>query len=155
MRSNNTRDWVSGGLIVAGLVLFAGGALVRNNPLTLKAVFLAPAQLLRVRPGQILLLAAGLGLSFATSYLAGDGALMKNPRESILCYLMGIVMVTAGAWQEGSSLGKNVRNALLWAAGLALVAFPLRAYNVGGMPIVMNGDEGTFGLGASRLLKAG
>ena len=110
-------------------------------------MILAPARLLRVRPGQILLLAAGLGLSFATSYLAGDGALMKNPRESILCYLMGIVMVTAGAWQEGSSLGKNARNALLWAAGLTLVAFPLRAYNVGGMPIVMNGDEGTFGLG--------
>ena len=147
MRANNTRDWVSAGLIVAGLALFAGGVLLSNNPLSLKAVILAPARLLRVRPGQILLLVAGLGLSFATSYLAGDGALMKNPRESILCYGMGIVMVTAGAWQEGSSLGKNARNALLWAAGLTLVAFPLRAYHVGSMPIVMNGDEGTFGLG--------
>ena len=147
MRAHNLRDWVSAGLIVGGLGLFAGGVLLRNNPLSLKAVILAPARLLRVSPGQILLLAAGLGLSFATSYLAGDGALMKNPRESILCYLMGIVMVTAGAWQEGSSLGKNARNALLWAAGLTLLAFPLRAYHVGGMPIVMNGDEGTFGLG--------
>jgi 4-amino-4-deoxy-L-arabinose transferase-like glycosyltransferase len=147
MRQNESRDWVSAGLILGGLALFAGGVLLSNKESTLESLLLAPAAFLRVRPGQLLLLAAGLGLSFATSYLAGDRALMKNPTQSILCYLMGIVMVTAGAWQEGSSLGKNTRNALLWAAGLTLLALPLRAYNVGGMPIVMNGDEGTFGLG--------
>ncbi len=147
MREQGIRDWVSGGLILAGLALFTGGGLLVNKPATVESLLTIPAGYLRVRPGQLLLLAGGLGLSIAAAYLAGDNALMKNPVQSILCYLLGVVMVTAGAWQEGSSLGQNLRKALLWAAGLTLLALPLRAYNVGGMPIVMNGDEGTFGLG--------
>lgn len=146
MREREIWSWVSGGLILAGLASFAGGVLLSNKPLTLERSLSAPVKFLRVSSGQLLLLAAGLGLSIAAATLAGDDGLMKSPVPAMLCYLLGIGMVTAGAWQAGNLFGKNIRNALLWATGLTLIALALRIYNVGGMPIVMNGDEGTFAM---------
>jgi len=154
MRSQaEQRNGLSLALLFGGLALFAAGALLINNRQTVPGLLRAPAGWLNLRTGQVLLLAAGLGLSVGAAFLAGDGALMKHPVAAVACYLAGVAAVLAGAWRREAGPRSGLENALFWAAGLVLIALPFRVYSLSTIPRALTGDEGSFGMVAVSVIK--
>lgn len=147
------RSWLSLLFIFGGMAVFTVGVLLVNNPLKVFDLLETPARWLIVRPWQAFLLIASLALSFATAVLAGDGMLMRHPVAAVVCYLAALAAVVAGAWQMEAGPRPSYQNALIFAAGMALIALPLRTYGLDSIPRVLNGDEGSFGMAAVEVIK--
>jgi hypothetical protein len=150
------RGWLSLVFLFGGMALFAGGALKINNRRIMPVLQEAPTASIKIRPWQVFLLAAGPVLAITSAFLAGDDLRMNQPVAAVSCYLAGVAAVVVGAWQRGegrSSDRSQAKQALLWAAGLTLFALPLRAYSLGSMPLVLTGDEGSFGMMAVKIIR--
>jgi 4-amino-4-deoxy-L-arabinose transferase-like glycosyltransferase len=108
---------------------------------------------LGVQPTQLLLIANGLILTLASRSAAGDAALNASPLATPL-WLAGIVMVCAGCWARTPTPTVECwpRGEVAVVALLTLLALVVRAWEIGSMPYVLSGDEGSAGLTAWEFL---
>ncbi len=104
---------------------------------------------LGVQPVQLLLIADGLILALASRSAAGDAPLNASPLANPL-WLTGIVLVSAGCWARTPawSAERWPRGEIVVVALLTLLALAVRAWEIGSMPYVLSGDEGSAGLTA-------
>jgi 4-amino-4-deoxy-L-arabinose transferase-like glycosyltransferase len=136
-----------------GLVFFMGGMYMASR-LDRKAFFDPAlewiASKLGVQPAQFICLISGVLLAILATVAAGTNALMISPLVAIIAWIGGIVLVVLGGWYFTPPAEKTPlpKDALLWAAGLTLAAFLLRAILVGQIPVMLTGDEGSTGLDA-------
>ena len=107
------------------------------------------AEWLGVQPVQLLLIADGLILAFGSRSAAGDAPLNSSPLATPL-WLIGIVMVCTGCWARRSAPSAEPwpRGEIAVVALLTLLALAVRAWEIGSMPYVLSGDEGSAGLTA-------
>ncbi len=139
--------------LAIGLLFFMGGMYMASR--LDRRVFFDPAlewtaSKLGVRTAQFICLISGVLLAILATVAAGTSSLMISPLVAIISWIGGIVLVVLGGWYftppaEKAPLPKD---ALLWAAGLTLAAFLLRAILVGQIPVMLTGDEGSTGLDA-------
>jgi 4-amino-4-deoxy-L-arabinose transferase-like glycosyltransferase len=146
--------------LAAGMLLFLGGMLMASR-LDRRAFFEPPlawiASKMGIRPVQFICLVSGILLAVLATVAAGVDPLMISPPVAILSWILGIVLVVAGGWiftpaAERKPLPKD---ALLWAAGLTLAAFLLRAVLIGQIPVMLSGDEGSTGMDALQFRNGG
>lgn len=104
---------------------------------------------LGVQPAQLLLIADGLILALASRAASGDAALNASPLATPL-WLTGIVMGCAGCWARtpAPTAERWPRGEIALVALLTLLALIVRAWDIGSMPYVLSGDEGSAGLTA-------
>jgi 4-amino-4-deoxy-L-arabinose transferase-like glycosyltransferase len=104
---------------------------------------------LGVQPAQLLLIANGLVLALASRAASGDATLNASPLATPL-WLTGIVMVCAGCWARtpAPTAERWPRGEIALVALLTLLALIVRAWDIGSMPYVLSGDEGSAGLTA-------
>ncbi|MBM3121154.1 MAG: glycosyltransferase family 39 protein [Chloroflexi bacterium] len=98
---------------------------------------------------QALAIANGLVLAMAARAAAGDGPLVLSPLATPL-WLAGIALVVWGCSRRGeaSAVRRWTRLEIAAVGLLALAAFIVRAWDLGHMPFVLSGDEGSAGLTA-------
>jgi 4-amino-4-deoxy-L-arabinose transferase-like glycosyltransferase len=98
---------------------------------------------------QALAIANGLVLAIAARASAGDGPLVLSPLATPL-WLAGIALVVWGCSRRGeTSTARRWTRLEIAAVGLlALAAFAVRAFDLGHLPFVLSGDEGSAGLTA-------
>jgi hypothetical protein len=139
--------------LAAGLLFFLGGMLIASrieSPTPLETVLNRIAAALGLRAAQTVCLAGGLLFAGLATVAAGTDPLMINAPVAIAAWLAGIALAVCGGWDFAAAGGRRppARTALLWAGGLTLGAFLLRAVLVGRIPVMLTGDEGSTGLDA-------
>ncbi|MBN1440663.1 MAG: glycosyltransferase family 39 protein [Anaerolineales bacterium] len=143
-----------------GLLLFMGGMHIASR-LDRRTVLDPPlewaAARLGTRPSQVVCLGGGVLLAGLATVAAGTASLMISPLTAILAWLSGIALVILGGWDFAPRAGKATlsKDALLWAAGLTVAAFLLRAVLVGQIPVMLSGDEGSTGMDALQFRTGG
>ena len=108
-----------------------------------------PAGWLGVSSAQMLAIANGLVVAVASRAAAGDGQLVLSPLATPL-WLAGIVLVVWGCLNrdQPSASPHWTRLEIAAVALLSLAALVVRAWDLGHLPYVLSGDEGSAGLTA-------
>ncbi len=141
-------------ILLLGILFFIVG-LQDQNSYPKKFLFAAITWLgnkLGVKPIQILFLALGLICAILAASAADTGAVLQNPLLVIGGWVAGIIFCFLSGWTPGSANRTFPWKSLAWAAAVLLVAFPIRAFEVSHIPVALNGDEASFGLGAVGFL---
>jgi hypothetical protein len=139
--------------LAIGLLFFMGGMYLASR-LDQKVFFLPVLDWIAakagIRPVQVVCLVSGILFAILATVAAGTSALMINPLVAIFSWIAGIGLTVLGGWHFAPPAGKTAfpKGAWLWAAGLTLAAFPLRAVLVGQIPVMLSGDEGSTGIDA-------
>ena len=137
------------GALVLGAFEAAWGAWPHRGPRDLRHPQEGGARPPAIRRDQVLLVFNGLAVSLLARAAAGDGPQAMSPLATPL-WLAGIAMVCVGCSTrtpaptvEGWPLGE-----IAAVVVLTLLAFGVRAWEIGSMPYVLSGDEGSAGLTA-------
>jgi hypothetical protein len=136
----------------AGLLFFLGGMYIASRiefRTRLETALARIAGALGLRAAQAVCLAGSILFAGLATVAAGTDSLMIDAPVAIAAWLGGIALAVAGGWDFAAGERKPpAREALLWAGGLTLGAFLLRAILVGRIPVMLTGDEGSTGLDA-------
>jgi 4-amino-4-deoxy-L-arabinose transferase-like glycosyltransferase len=141
-------------LLALGILVFLLGVLAsrsRGGPRWLSTGLAIAAGWLKVEPWQVVLLGLSLPFAALAHYAAGEAPQMLNPAAGWGAWLAAIALAVIGGWQSGS-LGLRSRGRILAAAfGLCALAFCLRGFATGSIPIMLTGDEASAGLFAAQV----
>ncbi len=143
-----------------GILTFAAGMLTARKglPRGLRQGLQRAAKRLSITPTQLLLLMAAVILGALAAMASGDELMMRVPSVALLAWALAAGAALLGAWPLRQNLGRQTkatftRNALIWAAALAAVAFVLRGWDTTHIPNTLTGDEASGGLFAVEYLK--
>jgi 4-amino-4-deoxy-L-arabinose transferase-like glycosyltransferase len=146
--------------LAIGMLMFSGGMLMASRPD--RKSFFEPllewiALKMGIRPVQFVCLVSGVLSAALATVAAGVDPLMISPLVAIISWILGIVLVVLGGWvfAPASERKRLPKDALLWAAGLTLAAFLLRAVLIGQIPVMLGGDEGSTGMDALQFRDGG
>lgn len=142
-----------GWFLLVGALLFLLGVLVFQSETIspkLEKILEKIALWLRVRPWQVLLLGLSLPVSFLVPLAAGIGPKMVSPGPAVTAWLLGLALVIAGGLGVQFKILRPEKTTLIWATGLVVVAFLLRAVATDSIPITLTGDEGSAGINAAN-----
>jgi 4-amino-4-deoxy-L-arabinose transferase-like glycosyltransferase len=107
---------------------------------------------LQVTPTQSIFLFSSIVVAFIAARAAGDGLAMRTPLVAVSAVALALSFVILGAWPLAAKPVKFDRRALLWALGLAFLAFLLRGLYTSLIPNTLTGDEASGGLFAVEYL---
>lgn len=79
---------------------------------------------------------------------AGFWIRMRNPYIAVLSWFIGISLAVIGGWNFREKLPRSSKSDILWCVAVTALAFLLRNWASGAIPILLNGDEGSAGVGA-------
>jgi hypothetical protein len=108
---------------------------------------------LGVAPRQIAFLGLSLLFAVIAGLAAGGGDHMRLPRVAVLAWILGIALAVLGGWRGDHGSLRIDRRQVLAALALAGLAFLVRVYQVGDIPLVLTADEASMGLTAVRFLE--
>jgi 4-amino-4-deoxy-L-arabinose transferase-like glycosyltransferase len=138
-----------------GILTFAAGILTasRGLPRGLRKGLQALAKRLSITPTQLLLLITAALLAALAAMASGDALMMRVPSVALLAWALAAGAAVLGGWPLKQKKFVISRNALIWAAALALVALVLRGWDTTHIPNTLTGDEASGGLFAVEYLK--
>jgi len=148
---------LSGGLVGSAVaVMLVAGFQVASGSLAARrasSVLQLAGTWLGISPLQTLLIANGVAFAIAARSASGDGPHAISPLATPL-WLAAIVIVILGCRirHQTSSAIRWTRVEIAGLSLLTLAALALRAWGIGQMPFVLNGDEGSAGLTAWEFL---
>lgn len=110
--------------------------------------------ILALSPSQIVLLVYAPLLSYSAYLAAGDSPLMHIPWLAVGLWLLAAAFVLAGAWSTDFklSLPSLPRWELFILLGVVALGVAVRVIDLGSIPWVLTGDEGSAGLSAAEFV---
>ncbi len=105
------------------------------------------------KPLQTMLLLLSVCCLVVVIPAAGLEGKMNDPLAAVGSWIMAICFIFLGSRKSGEKFPAVPWRALAWAAGLFLLALPLRAVDTAHFPVQLSGDEASVGLGALGFLK--
>ncbi len=147
--------WIAWMYILGGFILFIIGASSYSRqkfPAVVAALFQKIST--GLMPAQLLLLVSGPALSYAASLLAGFEAKMHQPWHAAAAWVIAILLMILGSLRFPIRFDKP--NLPPWEIAAALAILGLGAYlrlsNLGEIPWLLTGDEGSAGLTAIQFI---
>ncbi len=84
--------------------------------------------------------------SILAHYAAGESALMHSPVVGWAAWILSILLILVGAWQQDRFDLTSRRNLLLIGAGLFALGYMFRGFTPEYYPVIFSGNEGSAGL---------
>jgi Dolichyl-phosphate-mannose-protein mannosyltransferase len=125
-------------------------SLIKNNenPTRVERIAKEIARWFHLSEWQITLLFTSPFLSYIAFITAGEGGQMIIPIAAILGWILAIGTVISGSFTGSIPKPKWKPVAVILPITLTIIAFSIRAFALGRIPIVLTGDEGSSGIAA-------
>jgi len=140
---------LTGGIFLTGISLYKDN---HDNQIILTNGYISKQKLTKLQVWQIAGMITSIFLSVLTIRFSGFTFLMDQPYLAIGAWVLGICLFVTSGY---STISKNQisRKTILTFLILICAAFLIRIYHVVNLPIVLSGDEASFGLNAVEFLQ--